>query len=378
MNYNVKDNSLVFSEYNSFGLSTNIEEVNLISCPKILLETIQQRPSKVFGELSNTLVGEEIKEPLILFRDGKINKITTNDKNYIINVQGSCALDTLIENIIKKNIAGLELLSGIPGTVGAGIVQNVGAYGAQISTYLHSAKVLNLTDGTINILKSDEFNFKYRNSSLKHSKDKNKKIILDATFHIPINNDISLLTYDGLKKHHATKGRSLSNLTEIRKTVLEVRSRKGMVINCKGWSPCAGSYFISPAVKEDIARNIAISVRGESFADDFLKWYKPDNNHIRVPAALVLRAAGFLNGDTWGNVGLSKQHILALTTKTGATGSDIANLANHIKKVVYDKLNIELEQEILHLGEFHNINEKKFILEKKYTPGTKEPLWVKT
>lgn len=368
--------SFDFSTHNTLGLSSVIKELQLIACPDALVKSLQSRPAAVVGELSNTLVGERIEEPLILFRDGEVCDITTDGTHHIVHVQGSCALDKLVMHLIAQGIAGLELLSGIPGTVGAGIVQNVGAYGAQISTYFDSVRVLNPNTGGQTVLKSQDLDFKYRSSRLKHAAEADKRIVLDVVFRIPLNAAASALAYDGLKAHHMATERDPANLDEIRQTVLDVRSTKGMVVNCAQWNPCAGSYFMSPAVDESTARNIAACIRGEDFADELLKWYKPDDKHVRIPAALVLRAAGFLNGDTWGKVGLSERHILALSAQKGASGSDVANLANHIRQAVKAKLGITLEQEILHLGEFDHLGVEEFLIKNPYTAGQGEPAWV--
>lgn len=372
-----QSSSFDFSMHNTLGLAPAVKELRLISCPDTLVEALQNKPGAVVGELSNTLVGERIEEPLVLFRDGEVSKITSDGTHYLIHVQGSCALDKLVTHLIGQGIAGMELLSGIPGTVGAGVVQNVGAYGAQISTYFDSARIFNVATGEQSILQSQGFDFQYRSSSLKHVVDADKQIVLDAVFRIPLNNPASALVYDGLKEQHAVTERSDTNLDDIRQTVLDVRSTKGMVVNCTQWTPCVGSYFISPIVDESIARNIAATIRGEDFADEFLKWYRPDGKNVRVPAALVLRAAGFLNGDTWGNVGLSERHILALTAQKGATGSDMANLATYIKQVVREKLGITLEQEILPLGEFEDLGVEDFFSKNPHVPGQEEPEWVR-
>lgn len=365
-----------FSAYNTMGLSSDLAHVSLISNPKTLLKALKTLPhAHVAGELSNTLVGPKVTQPIILFRDGDILSIEENGSNVLVRLEGSCALDKLTEILVGKDIAGFELLSGIPGTVGAGLVQNVGAYGAEISTYFHSARAWDLTRQEERILTAEDFDFKYRASQFK-GKEKGI-LVLEATFSIPLNNPASALTYADLEKQHKEHQRDMHNIAHIRQTVIDVRSTKGMVVNYEGWAPCVGSYFVSPAAEEAIAKRIAEKVRGKNFADQFLKWYRPDANQVRVPAALVLRAAGFLNGDTWQNVALSERHVLALTAKTGATGNDVASLAAYIKETAKQKLGITLNQEILHLGEFHIQASEEFLASHPYIQGASEPSWVK-
>ncbi len=182
-----------------------------------------------------------------------------------------------------------------------------------------------------------------------------------------------------LSDKHFLQRRSSISLLERRSTVLEVRERKGMVVGGDNWLKCAGSFFMSPIVDSVTAARIAQKIRGKDFADSFFSWYKPDVNHIRLPAALVMRAAGFLNGDQWGTVGLSPHHILALCSLGSASsGSEIYALSRMIQTHVFEQYNVSLEPEVRFLGKIKKIEVDEFVRTNQFKPGKGEPEWAKS
>lgn len=332
----------------------------------------------IAGELSNTVLGECVDRPLILFRDGSYSAIHREQQSVTVTVSGSYSFDFLVRLACENNISGLELLSGIPGTVGGAIAQNVAAYGQQISSNLQSIRAFDIeTESTIT-LNSSALNFSYRSSLLKQTSSYSPRlIILEATFEFSLNQEPEPLRYKELSEVHAARGRSNRNLRERRTTVLEVRSRKGMVVGGDNWVPCVGSFYLSPIVDNETALRIAKKVRGSAFAEGFFSWYQPDPGHTRLPAALVLRAAGFLNGDQWGPVGLSPHHILALCfLGPASSGSEIYALSRLIQSRVMDRFNISLEHEVRFLGAITKIDIFDFLKEKKFSPGKGEPEWA--
>jgi len=323
------------------------------------------------------VLGEVIEGPLILFRDGQIFDISTTTNFVQVRVAGSCRFDSLAAELCESGVAGLELLSGIPGTVGAAIVQNIAAYGQRISNRILSVRVYDIQSATIRTIDPAVLNFSYRTSSLKTlHRYTPPMIIMDAVFQFPKEASPDEIVYEDLRRHHTECGRSPDDLLARRATVLEVRQRKGMVVGQHNWIPSAGSFFISPVVAKDTALHLATLVRGAKFAESFFSWYKPDANVTRFPAALLMRAAGFLNGDRWGPVGLSPHHVVAICAYPGASGSDVMTLANLVKAQIRDRFPVTVEPEVRLLGSLASRDLHSFLERYQFVPGKSEPGWA--
>jgi UDP-N-acetylmuramate dehydrogenase len=368
---------------NTFGLPSQCSEVRLWSDPDELVRylsslSVDERARvNISGELSNTVLGETIEGPLFLFRDGHIYDIWTTADFVLVRVAGSCRFDSLVAELCKAGIAGFELLSGIPGTVGAAIVQNIAAYGQRISNRVLSVRVYDTQIATVRTINPAALNFSYRSSSLKTADSYTPPmIVLDAVFQFPRDAPPDEIEYEDLRRHHIECGRSPDDLLARRATVLEVRQRKGMVVDQHNWVPSAGSFFISPVVPKDTALHLATLVRGANFAESFFSWYRPDANVTRFPAALLMRAAGFLNGDRWGPVGLSPHHVVALCAYAGASGSDVMTLASLVQAQIRERFEVILEPEVRLLGSLARRDLRLFLERHHFVPGEGEPGWA--
>jgi UDP-N-acetylmuramate dehydrogenase len=368
---------------NTFGLQSRCSEVRVCSDPDELVRYLstlapdERAHVNVSGELSNTVLGEVVAGPLFLFRDGRICDISTTRDFVRVRVAGSCRFDSLVAELCQSGVAGIELLSGIPGTVGAGIVQNIAAYGQQLSNRVVTVRVYDIQSGTIRTLDPAALNFSYRSSSLKTADGYTPPmIILDAVLQFPRESPPDEIEYEDLRRRHTECGRSPDDLLARRATVLEVRQEKGMVVDQHNWVPSAGSFFISPVVPKNTALNLATLVRGARFAESFFSWYKPDANVTRFPAALLMRAAGFLNGDRWGPVGLSPHHVLAICAYPGASGSDVMALASLVQARIRDRFDITLQAEVRLLGSLSFRDLQLFLERHQFIPGTSEPGWA--
>lgn len=368
---------------NTLALSPSVADLTIVSAPDALerrllaMSPADRLACEVAGELSNTVLGDTVERPLILYRDGAVCDLTRQGDDVRIVCDGSCSWDALVEATCKAGVAGVELLSGIPGTVGAGVVQNIAAYGQRISDAITGARALDRRTGRIVDLTPADFGFTYRTSALKRADTfTSDLVILEVTLTLKAGPPAPI-TYAELADHHRATGRDDADLMARRASVLEVRGRKGMVWKGPNWVPSAGSFFLSPVVSADQALRITEAVRGSDFADAFLSWYRPDEATTRLPAALALRAAGFMNGDRWGDVGLSPHHILALRTFPGATASDVQALAQVIIAQVRDRLGIDLHAEVRRLGVARDEPTFSWLDSNPLQPGAAEPEWAK-
>ncbi|TKB12097.1 FAD-binding protein [Desulforhopalus sp. IMCC35007] len=370
---------------NSFGLQTACADLRLINDHEELHDYLASLPEDarnnciVAGELSNTVLGKSIDQPLILFRDGAFLDIKRTADRITAHVAGSYPFDSFVSSLCQNNIPGLELLSGIPGTVGGAISQNIAAYGQQVSSHLLSIRAFDRKKNRLVILPASSLQFSYRTSLLKQTpRFSPELIILEATFTFSSNQVVSPVGYKDILDYHLSVGRSQEDIKGRRASVLSIRNRKGMVVGCENWLPCAGSFFLSPIVGNETALKIAKGIRGDNFAASLSSWYKPDAGHTRLPAALVMRAAGFLNGDQWGQVALSPHHILAICIPGSAsTGSEILAVSKIIQSEVLARTGISLENEVRFLGNFENFDLSDFLKKITFVKGTDEPVWAK-
>lgn len=367
---------------NTLALPGEIAELTILRRPAELEEHLRslappaRRRVVVAGELSNTIVGEVVGAPVVLFRDGDEVRVEERRESIDVTVAASHPLDRLVQLTCELGAPGIELLSGIPGTVGAAVVQNVAAYGQGIGEAFASARALDLGTAAATVLRPADLRFGYRSSALNtRTRDAPDTVLLEVTLRLARSSPRPI-GYADLKAHHERRGRSPGDLGERRRSVLELRAAKGMVVDGPNWLPSAGSFFVGPVVGRAEAQRIARRVRGERFARSFLSWYRPDARRVRVPAALALRASGFMNGDRWGDVGLSPHHVLAVANLGAASAGAVVAVARHLAARTREALGIELRPEVRLLGDARVPDWEAYVAEHGHRPGRAEPEWA--
>lgn len=251
--------------------------------------------------------------------------------------------DRFVAHTVDCSCAGLECLSGIPGTVGATPVQNVGAYGQDVSETIHGVEALDLTTGETRTFTSAECGFAYRTSRF-NSGDRGRYIVLRVTSALQPSGTPAI-RYADLKKafsdHEPT-------LTEVRQTVCEIRRSKGMLL-VDGDADCrsAGSFFKNPVLSDtDYAQlQQRATRRGLTIPS-----YPALASQHKVPAAWLVEHSGFPKGHTCGPVGISTKHALALTNRGGARAADVIALKREIQRSVQKQFGIHLHPEPVFLG----------------------------
>ena len=368
----------------SFALPWRADEAWVVADPEALrthldgLPVGERRRVRVLGELTNTVPAEKVPGTVLLFRDGTGMQVDqAPDGGFLVTVDASRSLDDVVADTTARGWHGMELMSGIPGTVGAGVVQNAGAYGQQLSDVLVEAQAYEVATGRVRTLTPADLAFGYRTSALKPTTDAPVPLVLlRVTCRVGVGAPAAL-TYEDLARHHEDSGRAPDDVAARRESVLEVRARKGMVVDAATWRPSVGSFFVGAAVPEEVALRVATQVRGEEYARRMLSWYRPDGDAVRLPAALVLRAAGFMNGDHWGAVGLSDLHLLALCNRGGATGTDVLAVSELIRRTVRERLDIDLQREVILLGDFPDMDVDAYARAHPRQAGAGEPAWAR-
>ena len=248
--------------------------------------------------------------------------------------------DSFVEHAVACNCAGIECLSGIPGTVGGTPVQNVGAYGQEVSDTIVSVRALDVSTGKICDLQNADSGFAYR-TSIFNARERGRYIVMRVTFAL-VFEGAPCIEYADLKRHFA--GRNRPTLAETREAVRAIRLSKAMLI-VPGDDDCrsAGSFFKNPVLaREEFdqlhARNPAVPN------------FPARDGKVKIAAAWLVEQAGFPKGLARGAVGISRKHALAIVNRGGATAADIIALKNDIQRRVLDTFGIELQPEPVFVG----------------------------
>jgi UDP-N-acetylmuramate dehydrogenase len=252
--------------------------------------------------------------------------------------------DTLVAHTVARECAGLECLSGIPGTVGGTPVQNVGAYGQEVADAIVSVQVFDLQRGAIRELCAEACGFGYR-TSIFNTSERGRFLVLKVTYALTPGG-VPMLAYADLKQHFAERNGQPS-LAEVREAVRAIRHSKAMLI-VEGDPDCrsAGSFFKNPIV--DAATDRALEQRAAERGLTPPRFATPAG--IKLSAAWLVEHSGFHKGEARGSVGLSSKHALAIVNRGGAKASAIVALKDEIQQRVRDNWGIDLHPEPVFVG----------------------------
>lgn len=306
-------------------------------------------PYWILGYGTNCLVSDQgLPGTVLLMRGGGQPKI---EGNMIIS-DAATNWDDLVNFAIAQKLWGLELMSGIPGNVGAALSGNIAAYGQKVADTFVWAEVLDPASGEVKTLKAGEIKFGYRASNLQTSQK--GLMILRVAFQLS-NKPTQELAYGSALKVAEELDSKPDTLQNRRKIILETRNRAGSLYDeaDPDLEHTAGSFFKNPLVDEAKARELATYDESGKTIEELLEQNRiHGENSFRVSAAHVLLAAGFKRGQTWGPVKLHDKHVLKIENAGGATAQQIYDVAQEIISEVKNKLGIDLEPEVQFLGEF--------------------------
>jgi len=234
--------------------------------------------------------------------------------------------------------AGIECLSGIPGTVGGTPIQNVGAYGQEVSPVIEWVEAVDtFTQSTVRLSRS-ECEFSYRASRFRQ-RDAGRFVVCAVGFRLRPGAPPTI-TYPDVVEHLSRLGTASPDVRQVRDAVLTIRRRKGMVIDAADPDTrSVGSFFMNPVVDRATLERIAPAPH-----------YVMQNDTVKIPAAWLIERSGFARGHVDGGVGLSTKHPLAIVNRGGATARDVLRLARRIKSTVLDRFGIALRPEPIFVG----------------------------
>jgi UDP-N-acetylmuramate dehydrogenase len=282
------------------------------------------RPLLVLGGGSNVVAPDQgWPGDVVLVRSHGIER-----SGDALTVQAGHDWDALVAHTVENQLAGIEALSGIPGSTGATPIQNVGAYGQEVAQTVTAVRVYDRAEKSERTLTPEQCGFAYRDSRLK--REPSRFVVLEVDFALHPGSRSRPVGYAELARTLGVEIGESAPLADVRDAVLELRRGKGMV-----WDPSdpdsrsAGSFFTNPIVP--VARAV----------DGCPSWPAGDGS-VKLSAAWLVQHAGFGRGTRQGNVGTSSRHSLALTTEPGATAAELMAFAGRVIEAVRDQFGVTL------------------------------------
>lgn len=246
--------------------------------------------------------------------------------------------DDLVAQAVTQGWAGVEALSGIPGLTGATPIQNVGAYGQEVSQTIAQVRVYDRMTKEVTTVAATDCGFGYRMSRFKHDP---RWIVLSATFQFRAGTLGSPIAYAELARALDVTEGERAPLADVRDAVLALRRSKAMVIDVDDPDTrSAGSFFTNPVLSVAAA---------DALPAEAPRWTHTDGR-IKTSAAWLIEQAGFVKGYRLDSAGLSSKHTLAITTSSPAKAEDVITLARHIRSTVFDRFGIHLVAEPVLVG----------------------------
>ncbi|MFM1951481.1 MAG: hypothetical protein RJA33_275 [Actinomycetota bacterium] len=310
--------------------------------PEIIaaIEAAGDTPILIIGGGSNLLISDSGFE-------GTVIHIANNQAESEIDACSGATLtigagenwDDFVATTIARGFAGLETLSGIPGTVGAAPIQNIGAYGHEVSEFITRVRTYDREAKAIKTFTNSECEFEYRNSIFKRMPG--RYIVLSVQFQIRSGEISTPITYAELATKLGIAVGEKAAVVATRAAVLELRAAKGMLLNeddKDSWS--AGSFFTNPIISQEVAATLP---------QEAPRWPLEDGR-VKTSAAWLIQNSGIEKGQAHGGARISSKHVLALTNAGDATAEELVQLAREVRIAVEAKFSITLEPEVNLVG----------------------------
>jgi UDP-N-acetylmuramate dehydrogenase len=308
----------------------------------------RQLPLFLLGGGSNLVIADQGWPGLVLKIALRGIEFEGDTQKMLFHAAAGEDWDSLVALAVSKSCAGIECLSGIPGTVGGTPIQNVGAYGQEVSQTITRVRALDIASGNIIELSNAECGFAYRTSRLNTSL-RDKYIVLEVNYLLH-RNGAPNLEYADIRKFFAEQACSSPTLQQVRDAVRAIRRSKAMLIvpddeDCRS----AGSFFKNPLVSAAEADRIQ-ALAQKRVPERPLPHYPGENGKVKLAAAWLIEQSGFQKGFSRGPVGISRKHSLAIVNRGGATAKDIFALKEEIQHRVFDVWGVSLHTEPVFIG----------------------------
>jgi UDP-N-acetylmuramate dehydrogenase len=326
------------SEYTTFHLGgsaktfiTATTEAEIISA--ITEADLAGERVLILGGGSNLLISDQ-------GFDGTVIHIATKGNSYeidacsggMLEVQAGEDWDSFVHFCMELGLANLESLSGIPGTVGASPIQNIGAYGHEVGEVIARVRTFDRQDRIVKTLTASECGFGYRTSRFKQEPE--RFIILSVTFQLRRGEKSLPIAYAELAKQLGVEVGARVEIERVREAVLALRAAKGMLVSEGIWS--AGSFFTNPILEPAVAALLPA---------DAPRWVQEDGR-VKSSAAWLIEQSGIEKGFTHKGAQISPRHVLALSNSGAARTQDVLELMELVIEKVEAKFGIRLDPEV--------------------------------
>ncbi len=304
----------------------------------------QLEPLFILGGGSNLLISDDGFDGVVLQID--LRGITVRDEDgeaVNVHVAAGERWDDVVAFAVRRGWAGIECLSGIPGLTGATPIQNVGAYGQDVSETIVNVEVIERESGRLITLTNAECGFEYRQSVFK-ADAKDRYVVTGVTFRLRPHG-AAAIRYPELQKFLDANAIDPRDLSQVRDAVIAIRKRKGMVLDpADPDTRSDGSFFMNPVLTpaefEDFRRRA-----GKEDVPHF-----PAGDQIKLSAAWLIEHAGFQKGFVYGNVGISSKHTLALINRGGGSAREVLELVAMIQGRIWDTFGVDVHPEPNFIG----------------------------
>jgi UDP-N-acetylmuramate dehydrogenase len=297
-------------------------------------------PLRVLGGGSNLVIADEGVDALVL--RVALRGLSAREVGPAVELTAAAGepWDDVVRYAVERGWAGLECLSGIPGLVGATPIQNVGAYGQEVSDTIAAVRALDRATRKVVTLSPAACGFAYRDSAFK-SGTPDRHVILAVTYRLRQGEPPSI-RYAELERHLAARAIERPTLGDARESVLAVRRAKSMVLDAADPNRrSCGSFFVNPVVPAAEAERIAAAAGDPAMP----RWPELGGQRVKLAAAWLVERAGFARGYTDGAAGISTRHTLAIVARDGARATDVVRVARRVRDGVLDRFGVRLHPE---------------------------------
>jgi UDP-N-acetylmuramate dehydrogenase len=280
---------------------------------------------------SNVVVGDAgFPGRVLLLRTRGVQVVGRDAEHVVVRVAAGELWDDFVADTVANGWAGVECLSGIPGSAGATPIQNVGAYGQEVAHTIVAVRAYDRAADEVRTITPEECRFAYRSSVFKHN---DRWVVLEVDFRLTVSAESAPIRYAELARQLGVEAGDRVPLDRARDTVLKLRAGKGMVLDPDDrdtWS--VGSFFTNPVLP--------------ALPSDEMPHWPGEGGTVKIPAAWLIEQAGFGKGFTrGGGVAISSKHTLALTNRGDGTTAALLELAREIRTGVHARFGIVLHPE---------------------------------
>jgi UDP-N-acetylmuramate dehydrogenase len=325
------------------------------------LEFARARSCQIFvlGGGSNIVVSDSGFSGLVLKIELVGIQPLDHENSGRFSVEAGVEWDSFVQHSVNRNLGGIECLSGIPGTVGGAPIQNIGAYGEDVSEVISRVQALDRDSNRITELTNVDCRFTYR-SGIFNTTHKDRYIILSVDFSLRTDG-VPRIDYPELQKQFEGSAHTPS-ISDVREAVLHTRQTKAMVL--QDGDPdtrSVGSFFKNPVLSLDDAARIEMEARSKGLLGPYrsVPQFAASPGKVKWPAAWLIEHAGIGKGFVHKNTGVSSKHALALINRGGATAQDILELMGLIQDRVQGAFGVRLQPEPIFVGFENSIQESE-------------------